>query len=129
MDSVGSSRSIHVGNLSPYIDSNMLKTIFGCIGTIEDVRIAAGGKFGFIDFLDAETARTALNLNGTEIGGQKIRVELTQTRRLNTPAGGMGMGSMAGMVGGGGAAMMAPPMNPLAALGLNMQVQVLYIYI
>ena len=39
----GMSRSVHVGNLGPNVDSEMLRTIFGCLGTITDCRIGANG--------------------------------------------------------------------------------------
>ena len=58
------SRSIHVGNLTPNVTDDILRGIFGCLGEITEIRKGVGAKYGFIDFKDAETANTALGLDG-----------------------------------------------------------------
>lgn len=75
-------KTIHVGNLSPAVTVEVLRQIFGCIGTIVDVRVASDGRYGFVDFAEAEAATASLAMNGTEVCGQSIRVQRATQPRL-----------------------------------------------
>jgi len=75
-------KTIHVGNLSPAVSVEVLRQIFGCIGQIVDVRVASDGRYGFVDFAEAEAATAALNMNGTDVCGHQIRVQRATQPRL-----------------------------------------------
>ncbi|KAJ8600693.1 hypothetical protein CTAYLR_008314 [Chrysophaeum taylorii] len=75
-------KTIHVGNLSPSVSVDVLRQIFGCIGQIVDVRVAADGRYGFVDFAESEAATASLAMNGTEVCGQALRVQRATQPRL-----------------------------------------------
>ena len=52
--------------------------------------------FGFVTFTDAAAAKSALSLNGTELDGRTIRVDIASEKRKSGPRFGGGGG------GGGG---------------------------
>ena len=109
------SRSVHVGNLAATVTPDVLRTIFGCLGTIVDLRVGTNGKYCFIDFDAEAAAQAAVDLNGTgarapaparraptrararalsararasfaDIGGQALRVEMAKTPKLSQSA-------------------------------------------
>ena len=74
--------TIHVGNLSPAIHGDMLRSIFGHFGTIVGIRfIAQKGpvNYGFVDYATEAAAQAALSMMGTEFDGRKLRVELAKS--------------------------------------------------
>ena len=70
-----SSKTIHVGNLNSCVSAEMLRQIFGCIGSIVDVRVSAEGRYGFVDFVEAEAATASLAMHGTVVCGAPLRVQ------------------------------------------------------
>ena len=50
------SKTIHVGNLNAAVTPDVLRQIFSCIGSVVDVRVAGDGRYGFVDFADADAA-------------------------------------------------------------------------
>eukprot|EP00636_Phaeomonas_parva_P010135 CAMPEP_0118868648 /NCGR_PEP_ID=MMETSP1163-20130328/12119_1 /TAXON_ID=124430 /ORGANISM="Phaeomonas parva, Strain CCMP2877" /LENGTH=62 /DNA_ID=CAMNT_0006803383 /DNA_START=214 /DNA_END=398 /DNA_ORIENTATION=- len=59
-------REVYVGNLAgPHITQDMLKSIFGCIGNITQVRNGKNGKYAFIEFAEPRSAQMAVGLAGT----------------------------------------------------------------
>lgn len=79
---ITSPRTIHVGNLSAGVTTEVLRQIFGCIGKIVDVRVATDGRYGFVDFAENEAATASLAMNGTEVCGGAIRVQRATQPRL-----------------------------------------------
>jgi len=69
------SKTVHVGNLNGAVSAEVLKQIFGCIGSIVDVRISTDGRYGFVDFVDAQAATASLALSGTVVCGAALRVQ------------------------------------------------------
>ncbi|KAH8091945.1 hypothetical protein JL720_5519 [Aureococcus anophagefferens] len=84
--------TIHVGNLSPAIHGDMLRSIFGHFGTIVDIRLIAQNgpaSYGFVDYATEAAAQAALSMTGTEFDGRRLRVELAKPparRRAAAPA-------------------------------------------
>ncbi|KAH8043729.1 hypothetical protein JL722_15040 [Aureococcus anophagefferens] len=57
--------TIHVGNLSPAIHGDMLRSIFGHFGTIVDIRLIAQNgpaSYGFVDYATEAAAQAALSM-------------------------------------------------------------------
>ena len=71
------SRSVHVGNLAATVTPDVLRTVFGCLGTIVDLRVGTNGKYCFIDFDTEAAAQAAMSLNGT---GPHARARRAQAR-------------------------------------------------
>lgn len=76
------SKTIHVGNLSPGVSPAVLRQIFECIGAVVDVRVAGDGRYGFVDFSEADAANASVAMNGTVVCGTAIRVEKAMQPRL-----------------------------------------------
>ena len=68
-------KTIHVGNLNSQVTAEVLREIFGCIGPIQDVRIAADGRYGFVDYVSADAATASLAMTGTMVCGSAIKVQ------------------------------------------------------
>ncbi|CAD6188527.1 unnamed protein product [Caenorhabditis auriculariae] len=86
-------------NLSVYTTEKDLKDVFGEYGDVEKVELVydrPSGRsrgFGFIYFTSIEHATAARDrLTGTELDGQKIRVDFSLTRRAHSPTPGQYMG-------------------------------------
>eukprot|EP00951_Prasinocladus_malaysianus_P000244 scaffold1822_cov49-Prasinocladus_malaysianus.AAC.1 len=109
------SRTIHVGNLTPFITSEQLKLLFAFYGTVTEVRMAGdNNQYAFIEFSTPQEAVKALSMNGQQIGDRPLKnlasefelggcviafaclkVEITKTARLVKP-GSSGLPSAAG---------------------------------
>mmetsp|Transcript_19518 Transcript_19518/g.60153 ORF Transcript_19518/g.60153 Transcript_19518/m.60153 type:complete len:267 (-) Transcript_19518:165-965(-) len=76
------SKTIHVGNLSSGVSPSVLRQIFECIGSVVDVRVAGDGRYGFVDFKEADAANAAVGMHGTIVCGTAIRVEKAMQPRL-----------------------------------------------
>lgn len=79
--------NIYIGNLHYNVNEEELKEIFKEYGEVMSVTIitdkyTGGSKgFGFIEMLNDEEANKAIdNLNGTEIRGRKVIVNLAKKR-------------------------------------------------
>lgn len=81
------SNKIFVGNLSYSADPSDLENAFKEFGEIQDVKIVKDrdtGRsrgFGFITFATAEQAKQALSMDGKEVQGRKLRVNLAQDKQ------------------------------------------------
>ncbi|KXS20671.1 RNA-binding domain-containing protein [Gonapodya prolifera JEL478] len=91
----GASATCFVGNLSWNVDEDTLRQEFEGIGTILSVKLLTDkmtGKpkgLGFVDFSSpAEAAEAVSKLNGHEIDGRAIRVDIAQPRENNDTRGG-----------------------------------------
>ena len=76
------SKTIHVGNLNAAVTPDVLRQIFSCIGSVVDVRVAGDGRYGFVDFADADAATASVAMHGTLVCGTSIRVEKAMQPRL-----------------------------------------------
>ena len=78
---------LFIGNLAFSVDENGLKESFEKFGNITDVKIPTdretGRKrgFAFITFDSAESAKEALTMDGQEISGRAVRVNLAQGKK------------------------------------------------
>ncbi|XP_044473919.1 polyadenylate-binding protein RBP45C-like isoform X2 [Mangifera indica] len=67
--------TIFVGGLDPSVSDDILKSVFGQYGELVHVKIPAGKRCGFVQFANRACAEQALSmLNGTQLGGQNIRL-------------------------------------------------------
>jgi len=80
-------RTAHVSNLPNAMTLEQVKQVFSFCGTITDAREGGTGKnFAFLEFSTNEEVVAALALNGMNIGGRNIRVELAKTPKLINPS-------------------------------------------
>ncbi|CAE6405054.1 hypothetical protein ACGC1H_000105 [Rhizoctonia solani] len=98
-----SGTKLYVGNLSWGTDDDFLRQTFGEFGNVTDSIVMKDREtgrsrgFGFVTFSSPEEATAAIEqLNGAEVGGRQLTVNLANAR----PSGGGGGGG--GGRGGGG---------------------------
>ena len=81
---------LYVGNLPYNISDDQLRDVFTRFGTPESARVITDRDtgqskgFGFVEFNNADEAKQALSLNGTEFGGRSLTVN---EARPKNPAG------------------------------------------
>ena len=79
-------RTAHVSNLPNAMTIDHVKQMFSFCGTISEIREGGVGKnYAFIEFSTHKEVLAALALNGMNVGGRNIRVELAKTPKLVTP--------------------------------------------
>ncbi|KAL3508497.1 hypothetical protein ACH5RR_027898 [Cinchona calisaya] len=67
--------TIFVGGLDPSVTDEHLRQVFGHYGELVHVKIPVGKRCGFVQFTNRASAEQALaSLNGTQLGGQNIRL-------------------------------------------------------
>nr|CAD1819233.1 unnamed protein product [Ananas comosus var. bracteatus] len=67
--------TIFVGGLDPNVTDEHLKQVFNPYGELVYVKIPVGKRCGFVQFVNRASAEEALRtLNGTQLGGQNIRL-------------------------------------------------------
>ncbi|XAR67456.1 hypothetical protein NMG60_11002226 [Bertholletia excelsa] len=67
--------TIFVGGLDESVSDDHLRQVFSQFGELVHVKIPAGKRCGFVQFVDRACAEQALSmLNGTQLGGQNIRL-------------------------------------------------------
>lgn len=82
----GESCTIFVGRLSWNIDDEWLGKEFESVGTVVSSRVVmdrASGKskgFGYVEFDSAESAKKALEMNGQEIDGRPVNIDISTPR-------------------------------------------------
>lgn len=98
------SRKLFVGGLSWNTNDDGLRQAFERFGNIDEAKViqdrdtGRSRGFGFVTFVDAESARNAQGeMNGTQLDGRSIKVNEAEERPRT---GGSGGGRSAG--GGGG---------------------------
>ena len=101
------SAKVFVGNLSFNITENDLQDAFAAHGTVIEANLMmdrATGRprgFGFVTMSTPEEAQKAIEaLNGKELGGRALTVNIARPREERTGGGGGGGGR--GGYGGGG---------------------------
>jgi splicing factor, arginine/serine-rich 7 len=95
---------VYVGNLSDKVKKEQLEEEFVRYGKLNSVWIAHNPPgFAFIEFVNKEEAESACDsLNGQELLGSKLRVEISKGRSRGGPRGGRGGGRFNDRSGGGG---------------------------
>ena len=99
---------LYVGNLAFQATEAVVEKRFAECGEVASVALVldqASGRsrgFAFVEMASAEGAQKALaELNGTDLLGRSLRVDVAEERR-NGPTGGGGGGGGRGRSGGGG---------------------------
>jgi RNA recognition motif-containing protein len=100
---------LFVGNLSFNITENDLQDAFAAHGTVIEANLMmdrATGRprgFGFVTMSTPEEAQKAIEaLNGKELGGRALTVNIARPREERTGGGGGGNRGYGGRGGGGG---------------------------
>lgn len=95
-------KRLYVGNLNYQTTSDGLSSVFSECGEVTEVTVIDGKGFGFIEFSDDASADKAVEtLNGVEVDGREIRVDIANPRPERGSGGGGG-GYRSGGGGGGG---------------------------
>ncbi|MFN3996028.1 MAG: RNA recognition motif domain-containing protein [bacterium] len=77
-----------VGNLSYQLTEEEFRQTFQGYGDIKELRLLQNKGFGFVEFENPESAQKALEeLNGKELKGRKMRVEIAKPREQNENRG------------------------------------------
>jgi len=86
------SRSVFVGNIPYGTTEEELNEIFKQVGPVVSFRLVFDPKtgkprgYGFCDYYDVETARSAIrNLNNSELGGRQLRVDFAENDGVVVP--------------------------------------------
>ena len=85
---------LYVGNLPYNISDDQLQAMFAKFGTPDSARVITDRDtgqskgFGFVEFSNADQAKEALSLNGTQFGGRALRVN--EARPKNEAGAGAG---------------------------------------
>jgi RNA recognition motif-containing protein len=105
------STKLYVGNLGNLVTEQELSDLFSPFGEILSVRIIKdrftneSRGFGFVEMVNGEDAKTAINdVNGTDFHDKKVIVNEArppQERRVGGGRGGFGGGGSRGGFGGG----------------------------
>jgi cold-inducible RNA-binding protein len=103
------SKKLFVGSLSWDTNDESLRNAFSQYGEISEAVVISDrdtGRsrgFGFVTFEDDDAADKAVAaLNGTELDGRTIRVDVAQAKERSGGGGGGGRGGYGGGGGGGG---------------------------
>ena len=103
------SNKLFVGNLSFQTTENELQDAFAAYGTVTEANLMMDRMtnrprgFGFVTMSTAEEAQSAIaGLNGKDLGGRAITVNVARPREERPAGGGGGGGGRRGFGGGGG---------------------------
>jgi len=87
---------LYVGNFPYSVDESQLREMFSSFGQIEEIALIKDKEtgrskgFAFITFATQKAAETALSLNGKEIEGRAIKVNMAQEKESRGGRGGGG---------------------------------------
>lgn len=94
-----SSNKLFVGGLSWGTDDESLRQAFAPFGDVEEAKVITdrdSGRsrgFGFVTFGDGDDAQTAIDkMNGTEVDGRTLNVNVAQDKRSRGGGGGRSNG-------------------------------------
>jgi cold-inducible RNA-binding protein len=91
-----SQTKIYVGNLSYDTTEDNLQELFGKYGEISELRLVKDqhtGRskgFAFITFADGNAAQAALEVNGSEVQGRRVKVNFAKEDNRSGGGGGRG---------------------------------------
>lgn len=99
-----SNKKIYVGNLAFVTSEEGLRATFSQFGNIEDLVIikqpdGRSKGFGFITYASEQEASQALSMNGKDLDGRTLRVNVAE-ERTGERSGGGGRGGFGGGRGG-----------------------------
>ncbi len=87
------SNKLYVGNISFQMEENNLEETFAEFGTVNSVKIITDFEtgrskgFGFIEMSSDEEAQACIeNLDGKEVGGRQLRVNIAKERTERRPS-------------------------------------------
>ncbi|MBT5537196.1 RNA-binding protein [Candidatus Poribacteria bacterium] len=96
-------KRLYVGNLNYQTTADGLTSVFEEYGEVSDVTVIEGKGFAFVEFTDDDSAAKAIEgLNGVDVDGREIRVDVANPRPARGGGGGGGGGYRGGGGGGGG---------------------------
>ena len=87
---------LYVGNFPYSIDEDQLREMFSTFGQIEDIALIKDREtgrskgFAFITFASQQAAETALSLNGKDVDGRALKVNMAQEKESRGGRGGGG---------------------------------------
>ena len=87
---------LYVGNFPYSVDESQLREMFSSFGAIDDIALIKDREtgrskgFAFITFATQQAAETALSLNGKDIEGRSLKVNMAQERESRGGRGGGG---------------------------------------
>ena len=99
---------LYVGNLPYTVDEAQLRDLFSAYGDISDLALIMDrdtGRpkgFAFVTFATQQGAETALELDGRDLGGRPLKVNMAMERSGGGRAGGGGRPGGRPARGGGG---------------------------
>lgn len=103
------STKLFVGNLSFNVTENQLQDTFAAHGTVVETNLMMdrmSGRprgFAFVTMSSADEAQKAIDaLNGTDLDGRALTVNIAKPREERAPGGGGGGGGRREYGGGGG---------------------------
>ena len=79
-------KKIYVGNLPWSVDDSELEELFTAIGQVHSARVISDREtgrsrgFGFVEMDDSAASQAIEELNGTEVGGRRLRVNEANDR-------------------------------------------------
>ncbi|MGE0868722.1 MAG: RNA recognition motif domain-containing protein [Kofleriaceae bacterium] len=100
---------LYVGNLPFHATEDLIQSTFASSGEVVAVNLMLDRMTGqsrgfcFVEMASPEAAQKAISdLNGRDLGGRPLRVDLAEERRPNGGGGGRGGGGGGGGYGRGG---------------------------
>ena len=97
---------LYVGNFPYTVDEGQLRDLFAPYGEISELALVMDREtgrpkgFAFVTFATQQAAEKALELNGRDLGGCLVKVNMAMER--DSRSGGGGRGGCGGRPGGGG---------------------------
>jgi RNA recognition motif-containing protein len=102
------SNRLYVGNLPYHATEDLITKHFAAAGEVQQVSLMLDRSTGqsrgfcFVEMATADGAKKALSeLNGSDLGGRALRVDVAEERRSGGGGGGGGGGPRGGGGGGG----------------------------
>lgn len=89
---------LYVGNFPYSVDESQLREMFSAYGEIQEIALIKDREtgrskgFAFITFASQQAAEKALALNGKEIDGRALKVNMAQEKESRGGRGGGGAG-------------------------------------
>jgi len=89
---------LYVGNFPYSVDETQLREMFSAYGDIQDIALIKDREtgrskgFAFITFASQQAAEKALALNGKEVDGRALKVNMAQEKESRGGRGGGGGG-------------------------------------
>lgn len=89
---------LYVGNFPYSVDESKLREMFSAFGEISDITLIKDREtgrskgFGFITFATQQAAESALSLNGKDVDGRSLKVNMAQEKESRGRRGGGGGG-------------------------------------